>query len=1090
MSNTSVSYPNITACTFENLMFESIHGDCVKIDSNSALANCVFNNINFEDYALDFDGATNTGFTEENIEEFNEETAIHESIFNIQARCEFIVNNLFLNNFGWRYSELNNQKYTFDTIFNITTENTELCCTLNNLHITGMRKDSRIIKQNENYNVLSLTKFNLNNIILNGISNNHKLYYDIHGYRHVISSTNLKPFYGEYDSSLKCNYENHVDNKYALYGTLYYDTEAINPLNIVTKLYCDEGFRYSFANIFEVAGDILYLRLKVPNNAEVIISLVNNGGTKWKNITITGTGEYKYYKLENLLDTFDFGEIAGLRLSNSSALEEVYFDVYKFIDNNSSSAIEIVDNLTTNDATKALSAKQGKILKDLTDKKPYYFDTIAAMKTNTDLKVGDYVITKGYYSANDGGNGTYIIVDNENLVDDGGSIHELNNGLFARLLINDNTINIKQYGAKSDVNNFDNAPIINKCLNNFVKTFIPEGNFYINTKITLPFNKQLIGISQNKSMLLVNNGLANEYAIQYGTAYQYTAKDGVIKNISIKSGVNNSHLSYGIYLYSGISIENCNFFELKRAITQDNHYIDRIKLINCNVNYCYDINNNQHVIYLPGNKDELLIDTLTVNDNYINTSDTTNALYFNEYRGIYISQTTEALIENSVLNTALIINDAAAISVNNCHFEGSQNENYKGNLGYIQINKSNISINDCYLHKRINGANILVKRLSNDENSHSFVYLNNIMFAVTNLNIPFIGDSGYTGYEIEKDINTILKINGCYKITDFSSSWTSTKSLNGIFVKDNDEFNTHSSLYSISSIINTNNNIIQSIPQTPGTIINDNMFLFSGANANVPFYQESMNDTPQYFTGVYVIDEDRKLALAKNTTEQNVNVTTNSKGILLNYRLIDTESTGGILYYYRGNSTGSYNKLTKIPLVSAQKLFDMGNNVSGYLTTDRTAGNIDTFTYVSKYSKDGDNVVFYSSSYPTSGGTFKKGDKCINSGNSGTPAWIYNGTEWIAQTIPTKTSDLTNDSGFITSSSLVIQSISANTELKDLASGTYVAEYDLTLSALTYYDDSDTSNNEYEEISVSKGDIIMVSRADGTQHHGYVVGDK
>ena len=43
------------------------------------------------------------------------------------------------------------------------------------------------------------------------------------------------------------------------------------------------------------------------------------------------------------------------------------------------------------------------------EQKPYYFDTVADMKTYQGLKVGDMAITLGYYEANDGGNATYII---------------------------------------------------------------------------------------------------------------------------------------------------------------------------------------------------------------------------------------------------------------------------------------------------------------------------------------------------------------------------------------------------------------------------------------------------------------------------------------------------------------------------------------------------------------------------------------------------------------------------------------------------------------------------------------------------------
>ena len=43
-----------------------------------------------------------------------------------------------------------------------------------------------------------------------------------------------------------------------------------------------------------------------------------------------------------------------------------------------------------------------------------YYDTVADMKADTTLKTGMHVKTKGYYSANDGGHGEYIIVNDNN----------------------------------------------------------------------------------------------------------------------------------------------------------------------------------------------------------------------------------------------------------------------------------------------------------------------------------------------------------------------------------------------------------------------------------------------------------------------------------------------------------------------------------------------------------------------------------------------------------------------------------------------------------------------------------------------------
>ena len=132
-----------------------------------------------------------------------------------------------------------------------------------------------------------------------------------------------------------------------------------------------------------------------------------------------------------------------------------------------------------------------------------FFDNVASMKS-ANLKAGDYAKTSGYYEVNDGGGAEYIIVDDSNLVDDGASVHDLANGLKAKMIIENNTINILSFGAIGDgttdnYNAFTNAITyilkqtgtnkftgINYNNNNTLKTlFIPNGNYYISHKITI-----------------------------------------------------------------------------------------------------------------------------------------------------------------------------------------------------------------------------------------------------------------------------------------------------------------------------------------------------------------------------------------------------------------------------------------------------------------------------------------------------------------------------------------------------------------------------------------------------------------------------
>ena len=90
-------------------------------------------------------------------------------------------------------------------------------------------------------------------------------------------------------------------------------------------------------------------------------------------------------------------------------------------------------------------------------KTPRYYENVASMKLDDTLQEGDMAITLGYYTANDGGGAEYKIVSG-NYNDDGGSYHELENNLFAELIIN-NLVYPEQFGAHGDNLNDDTLRI-------------------------------------------------------------------------------------------------------------------------------------------------------------------------------------------------------------------------------------------------------------------------------------------------------------------------------------------------------------------------------------------------------------------------------------------------------------------------------------------------------------------------------------------------------------------------------------------------------------------------------------------------------
>lgn len=121
------------------------------------------------------------------------------------------------------------------------------------------------------------------------------------------------------------------------------------------------------------------------------------------------------------------------------------------------------------------------------NKKPYYYNSVADMKADNKLKIGDMAVTLGYYEPNDGGAGEYLVRAKINEDTENGLIHIINENVVAELLIENNTINIKQLGAKALNTNLDKtdiAPYIEKYLNILnekeyrIKLYIPSGIYH------------------------------------------------------------------------------------------------------------------------------------------------------------------------------------------------------------------------------------------------------------------------------------------------------------------------------------------------------------------------------------------------------------------------------------------------------------------------------------------------------------------------------------------------------------------------------------------------------------------------------------
>lgn len=233
-------------------------------------------------------------------------------------------------------------------------------------------------------------------------------------------------------------------------------------------------------------------------------------------------GKYKDYDsdIETLYDDVD-----DLN-DKDTALENDIIDLQI----NKINKTDIVDNLDSTLNTKVLSAAQGKVLGDAVivleaenvKKKAYFFDTVADMKA-ANLKDGDYACTLGYYSVNDGGAAKYKIVNSSNSY-----YEELNNELKAELVIDQDTIDIKQMGAQE---NTDCSNIIQRALDLCTEVIIDKGTYIVTTPLLIHNSNILRGSKENTTIQF--NGTGN--CININGRYA-TVKDlKIIANTNIQS---------------------------------------------------------------------------------------------------------------------------------------------------------------------------------------------------------------------------------------------------------------------------------------------------------------------------------------------------------------------------------------------------------------------------------------------------------------------------------------------------------------------------------------------------------------------------
>lgn len=231
------------------------------------------------------------------------------------------------------------------------------------------------------------------------------------------------------------------------------------------------------------------------------------------------------------------------------------------------------------------------------------YDTVASMKTADNLVDGSFAETYGFYAKGDMGCAKYKIraVTNADTVDEMTLIALSDDSLVAELMHED-TMNVRQFGAKGDGETDDYAAI-NKAIEFADTILVPSGTYLLNTRIYVPSNKKIIG---NGDSSVIKAGTI-DHMISIVDASDIVIKDLKIDGNAAAKDTAGTLLSaiYGINVdfSQNVTIENVTFTDLgykpqtysessgsmggnMLGLNVNESYSDKSNVENCLVNNC------------------------------------------------------------------------------------------------------------------------------------------------------------------------------------------------------------------------------------------------------------------------------------------------------------------------------------------------------------------------------------------------------------------------------------------------------------------------------------------------------------------------
>ena len=594
------------------------------------------------------------------------------------------------------------------------------------------------------------------------------------------------------------------------------------------------------------------------------------------------------------------------------------------------------------------------------EQKVYYFNTVSEMKNSSKLKEGSFVITKGYYSVNDGGGSSYNIIPSDSSItcNDGNYI-SLKNNLIAVLIIDNERIHLKQFGCKADGITDDTQKIQNAFNCQGVKYIDASREDVYLVSLTLTLISKSFNGNYAKFICSTSSNFTDDYIIKatYSTYGSNDFSGNYIKNLRLINYINDVFVLnnvHGILLTGCANVDNIYGDGLNRIVKFTNEYSD------------YQTATKINSMRKKG-------DEYTVEMGYLGDAKVIDYVHHAYSQGqnnaVKVSGGMLPIKIRNIVNGNVLIQDSMA-QLSDCHFED----------GNVVIKNANVILNTLYLW----GGNKI--KIQGDSHAE----LNNIAFSHN------LKENNPIEYDIEIDKTSEVAFNNVFRRSlgtyiDFvKKSNTRISTTDGNLTNF---FNLNSGILANSCVI-ANNRLLNQYSFNVGSDIQIINLLATDPNGRW------FKDTGNYvYRAICLIDIDRKIGrLNTNSYYQTVSVTDTNRAVLIMFR--DTFVPTRI---FRGTSSSSYDSYIDIAPKS-ENLLDCGTHINGTPWKERTPGVADNINNVTSitYVNGGKNVEVYMSGMP-SVGKWKKHDKVFieNPVAGGYIGWVCIADGDFSETAPT-----------------------------------------------------------------------------------------